>query len=89
MWIDFEPHSYYKGFAIRDNEASGYDSANLENKLENGYRYTAYTDDGMTYRVIERNADTLKQLKQQITDYRNKQAEKIAEHYKILERTKQ
>lgn len=89
LYIEFEPHSWYKGFAIRDNKASGYDSANLENKLENGYRYTAYTDDGMTYRIVEKQADTLKQLKQQITDYRNKQAEKIAEHYKILERTKQ
>lgn len=73
MYLEFEPHSWYKGFAIRDNYTSGYDNTNLENNLENGYRYTAYTDDGNTYRIIERNADTLKQLKQQITDYRNKE----------------
>lgn len=72
LYIEFEPHSWYKGFAIRDNKASGYDNANLENN----YRYTAYTDDGMTYRIIEKQADTLKQLKQQITDYRNKEKTK-------------
>lgn len=73
LYINFEPKGWYKGFAIRDNKVSGYDNTNLENNLQNGYRYTAYTDDGMTYRIIERNADTLKQLKQQITDYRNKE----------------
>lgn len=71
LYINFEPKGWYKGFAIRDNKVSDYDNTNLKNNLENGY--TAYTDDGMTYRIIERNADTLKQLKQQITDYRNKE----------------
>ncbi len=78
MYIEFEPHSWYKGFAIEKPE---------HNDPENYSKYYAYTDDGMTYRIVEKQADTLKQLKQQITDYRNKQAEKIAEHYKILERT--
>lgn len=72
MYLEFEPKGWYKGFAIRDNKVSGYDNANLERKLTNGIRYTAYTDDGMTYRIVELNADTLKELKQLITLYRNK-----------------
>lgn len=72
LYINFEPHSWYKGFAIKDNRANDY--ADYANKVV-GYihRWEAYTDDGMTYRIIKRNADTLKQLKQQITDYRNKE----------------
>lgn len=73
MYLEFEPKCWYKGFAIRDNEASGYDTANLEREQKKGYKYTAYTDNGMTYNIVERNADTLKELKQQITDYRNKE----------------
>lgn len=68
LYIDFEPHSRYKGFAIkkRDVDNAGVAGDNRE------YKYSGYTDDGMTYRVIEFNAYTLKELKQKITDYRSK-----------------
>ncbi len=69
LYINFEPHSWYKGFAIKDNKRNDYANQVV------GYihRWEAYTDDGMTYRIVEKQADTLKQLKQQITDYRNKE----------------
>lgn len=72
LYINFEPHSWYKGFAIKNNKVSGYDDFNLENKPIDGFKYSAYTDDGNTYSIIERHADTLKELKQLISEYRSK-----------------
>ena len=63
LHIEFEPHSWYRGFAIEKPE---------HNDPENYNRYYAYTDNGNTYRVDTLQADTLKELKQLITLYRSK-----------------
>lgn len=80
LHLNFEPHSWYKGFAIRDNRTSGHDQRNLERPLEagEGYRWSAYTDDGNTYRIIERHADTLRELKQHIKEWHKAEAERDA-----------
>lgn len=80
MYLEFEPHSYYKGFAIkkRDVDNTGVTGDNRE------YPWSAYTDNGMTYNIVERNAYTLKELKQQITEYRDRENKKIAEAYKRI-----
>lgn len=66
MHLEFEPHSWYMGFAIRDNgKLTADDGGNVR-----GFRWEAFTDDGNTYRIIELEADTLKDLKKQIKEYR-------------------
>lgn len=68
LYINFEEHSWYKGFAIKD-----YGRLTKENSGNaRSYRWEAYTDDGNTYRIVELEADTLKELKQLITEYRSK-----------------
>jgi len=64
MYLNFEPHSWYRGFAIEKTGISHNDITN--------YPYNAYTDDGNTYTIVELHATTLKQLKQSITNYRSK-----------------
>lgn len=66
LYIEFEPHSWYKGFAIRLNE-----TPEIENDM-NGVKWVGYTDNGNTYRVDKLHANTLKELKQLITLYRSK-----------------
>ena len=75
MQLKFEPHSWYKHFAIQDTGAP----------MEPGtyytldaYRWHAYTDNGNTYQIDELKSHTLKDLKQKITDYYTKQAERDA-----------
>jgi len=75
MHLEFEPHSWYRGFAIKKTEAYNHPYP---------YIWEAYTDDGMTYSIIERKAYTLKALKQQITEYRNREAARTAELYRRL-----
>ena len=58
LYLEFEPHSWYMGFAIEEKKAGGL--------------WTAYTDDGNTYTIVEREASTLKELKALIKDYHNK-----------------
>lgn len=65
LWLNFEPHSWYKGFAIEPPEN--------HNDTENYFKWNAYTDDGNTYRIVKFGADTLKELKQKITEYRSKE----------------
>lgn len=69
LYINFEPHSYYKDFAIQKRTLEKNVNANTP---INYYLWQAYTDDGMTYRIINKHAKTLKKLKQLITDYRTK-----------------
>jgi hypothetical protein len=54
LYLEFEPHSWYMGFAIKAKE---------------GGLWSAYTDDGNTYTIVEREASTLKELKALIKDY--------------------
>ena len=62
LYINFEPHSWYKHFAIQDfrKEATGVEG-----------KWSAWTDDGNTYRVIQLEADTLRELKYKINKYIN------------------
>lgn len=62
MYLDFEPHSWYMGFAVKDDRI---DTA--------GDVWAAYTDDGITYRVLSLTAETLGSLKEQIRDYHLKE----------------
>lgn len=74
LHLEFEPHSYYKGFAIRKWNLDGFTPTE---KLE-FTPWTAYTDNGNTYRIDELNANTLQELKQSITAYHQKIAERDA-----------
>jgi hypothetical protein len=65
LYLEFEPHSYYKGFAIKRNLR--YRDGSHPNKLF----WQAFTDNGNTYRIDEIKAFTLKELKQLITEYRS------------------
>jgi hypothetical protein len=58
MHLEFEPHAWYMGFAIK--------------KPTNGWPtwlWTAYTDNGNTYRIDEVEAKTLEELREKIRDY--------------------
>jgi hypothetical protein len=68
LYIDFEPHSFYRGFAIRKWDGDGF----IYHFNAEGYKWEAYTDNGNTYQVDTLQADTLKELKQKITEYRSK-----------------
>lgn len=65
LHLEFEPHSWYKGFAIKHNP-------HITHNDITGYKWEAYTDDGMHYTIVERYAMTLTELKKQITQYRSK-----------------
>ena len=58
LWLEFTPHSWYMGWAIKDNRS-----------VPDQCKWIAYVDDGNTYRVIERESNTLQNLKQQIKAY--------------------
>jgi len=65
LYINFEPHSYYRGFAIRDCRREL-----IEDTGELAGVWNAITDNGNTYRTVDLEADTLKELKQLIREYR-------------------
>lgn len=70
MRLEFEPHSWYKGFAIQDNRE-------LTLETEHGlspYQWIAYTDNGNTYQIDTLKSQTLKDLRILINDYRSKQS---------------
>jgi hypothetical protein len=65
MQLNFEPHSWYMGFAI------GRYAPHLKaSKLD--IPYFAVTDNGMTYQVDTIEAKTLRELKKLIKEYRSK-----------------
>ena len=68
LHLEFDPHSWYMGWAIKNNRTSGHDQAQLERTMQpsEGYAWSAYTANGMTGYIEEAHADTLKELKQQI-----------------------
>lgn len=65
LQLNFEPHSWYKGFAIQKR----YEGAPFT--PHHGPKWVSYYADGMTYRVVELHSETLKDLKAQITTWRN------------------
>lgn len=77
LYINFEPHSWYKGFAIKDNRFTGLYEDNQKVYAD----WEAYTDDGNTYRVIKLDADTLTELKNKIREYRKREAERLERLY--------
>ena len=83
LHLEFEPHSWYMGFAIKNNRQQGHDQSNLEGPLANdeGFKWSAYTANGMNYQIAEFHTDTLKQLKSQIKDYTVKEIKRIKRLY--------
>jgi hypothetical protein len=91
MYLNFEPHSWYKHFAIKFDEnyndvcewstggvvkhcfIHGKGATHYQTYCS-GYapKWSAFTDDGNTYRIVELQANTLKELKQLITEYWSK-----------------
>lgn len=63
MYLEFEPHSWYMGFAIEDNRKNHWAKIGKEDK------WNAYTDNGNTYMVDTCGGATLAELKQQIRQY--------------------
>lgn len=62
LHLEFEPHSWYMGFAIKFTKMG-----------RDYHQWTAYTDNGNTYRVDEVEAYTLEELREQIRAYHLKQ----------------
>lgn len=56
LHLEFDPHSWYKGWSIKKNAP--------KHILE--YPWSAYTTNGMTGYTEEIHANTLRELKQQI-----------------------
>lgn len=59
LHLEFEPHSWYMGFAIRKQV----------NEISNKQTWGAYTDDGNTYQIVEIEAMHLNTLKRHIRQY--------------------
>lgn len=85
LHLEFEPHSWYMNFAIKNNREQRRDQSNLERPIANdeGFKWSAYTDNGMNYQIVEFHADTLKQLKSQIKDYTVKETNRIKRLYEV------
>lgn len=63
LHLEFEPHSWYMGFAIqKDNIGKNHNDTLLT-------IWRAYIDNGNTYRIDEIAAPTLEELKLEIRDY--------------------
>lgn len=67
MHLEFEPHSWYMGAAIKDNRGllvgmDGY----------TGHKWNAYFLNGMTGYIVDFEAESLTKLKQQIKEYRSR-----------------
>lgn len=65
LYLNFEAHSWYKHFAINNNIGT------LDHK-DFGKRWYAVTDDGIKGYLVEYEADTLKELKNKISQYWSK-----------------
>lgn len=66
LHIEFEPHSYYMGFAIQHNPE---EKLITQNGYSNNYKWQAYTDDGMYYTIVHLKSDSLAELHEKIKDY--------------------
>ena len=71
MHLEFEPHSWYMGFAVQFTKMG-----------RDYHQWTGYTDNGNTYRIDELEAYTLRELHEKIRAYhlrqRNGYGERIA-----------
>ena len=84
MYLEFKPHSWYRGFAIKHNKnnvymggGNWYDAA--------GKKWYAVTANGMSGYLVEIESETLKDLKQQIKQYRVNERKRKERLYKELE----
>lgn len=73
LQLSFEPHSWYRGFAIKHD---------LE--TESPDKWLAFTADGNTYRVVMLNAQTLQGVKELIKDWRMQQAKRDAYNRRLI-----
>lgn len=95
LHLDFEPHSWYKGFAIKRSSNTNDDCqftyttdskictvhgrriSPMDNYCDDyESKWSAYTDNGNTYGIDRVFAPTLKELKQKITAYHARIAER-------------
>lgn len=68
LHLEFEPHSWYKGAAIQKQTQAGVN-----------YKWLAFVEDGVnSYSVITLAGHTLAGLKEQITEYHKRNAERDA-----------
>lgn len=86
LHLEFEPHSWYKEFAIKNNWTQGHDQSHLERPLKSGegFKWSAYTANGNTGYIDELHADTLRELKQKITAYHARIAERNAYNRRMI-----
>ena len=66
LHLEFNPHSWYMGFAIKQNTKPDKDVPDIADEES---PWEAYTDDGNTYRIVDFEAKILKRLKQKIRSY--------------------
>lgn len=76
MYLEFEPHSWYMGAAIQKLEVPYENGEGVAGNIWNGY-----LENGWNYSIVEFSALTLKDLKQQIKEYRYNEAKRIARLY--------
>lgn len=82
LHLEFEPHSWYKGFAIYDNR-DYHIQATVGGALS-PHKWHAFTDNGNTYRIDELASYSLKDLKLLITDYHKRNAERDAYNRRMI-----
>lgn len=77
LHLEFDPHSWYMGAAIRDNSATDRKGGNTWTNIQ-PKRWSAYYLNGMSGYIVEFEAYTLRELKQQIKDWHKARAERDA-----------
>jgi len=80
LYIDFEPHSWYMGFAIQKRIL---EKEVIDDTPINYYLWQAYTDDGNTYSIINKHARSLKELKKLIREYHLNAKNGYSEHTEL------
>jgi hypothetical protein len=79
LHLEFEPHSWYKGFAIKRQDL-------IAGPEDNQSYWYGVTPNGMTGFLVEFEAMTLRELKQQITEYNARESKRIKDIYARLPR---
>lgn len=83
LHLEFEPHSWYMGWAIRDNQRTDYPGGRTWTNIQ-PKRWTGYTADGDTYYIVERDAHTLRELKQQIKEWHAAKARRSRDNRRMI-----
>lgn len=78
--LDFNPHSWYMGAAIKKTEAPK--AVRGSNRRPTRHTWSAYLEDGMRGHVVDFEADNLADLKQQIKGWTERERARIARLYK-------